>query len=42
MATASGLNQFDRATRTFVSYDERDGMPNSNVSSILEDQQGSV
>ena len=40
VGTASGLNRFERATRSFVSYDERDGMPNSNVSSILEDGQG--
>jgi ligand-binding sensor domain-containing protein/signal transduction histidine kinase len=42
VGTASGLNRFDRATRSFVSYDERDGMPNSNVSSILEDEQGNL
>ncbi len=37
--THSGLNRFDRATGTFVTYTERDGLPNSNLTGILEDEQ---
>ncbi len=40
--THSGLNRFDRATRTFTAYTERDGLPNDNLTGILEDERGNL
>ena len=40
--THTGLNRFDRATGTFTVYTERDGLPNSNLTGILEDKQGDL
>ncbi len=40
--TQGGLNRLDPATDKFLVYDERDGLPNSNLSGILEDNRGNL
>jgi len=42
IATSDGLNRFNPATQTFTVYDERDGLPSSNVNGILEDEAGNL
>ncbi|MGB7731544.1 MAG: two-component regulator propeller domain-containing protein [Candidatus Acidiferrum sp.] len=42
VGTSSGLNRFEAATRTFVAYTERDGLPNDNVNGIVEDERGDL
>jgi ligand-binding sensor domain-containing protein/signal transduction histidine kinase len=42
VGTQSGLDRFDRATHTFIVYDERSGLPNNTVVSILADSRGSL
>jgi PAS domain S-box-containing protein len=37
-----GLNKFDRATETFTHYSEKNGLANSTVYCILEDNQGKL
>jgi ligand-binding sensor domain-containing protein/serine phosphatase RsbU (regulator of sigma subunit) len=38
--TTQGLSEFDRKTKKFTNYREKDGLPNENVWGILEDNQG--
>ncbi len=40
VGTTAGLNRFDRATRTFTRYREKDGLPNDFIFGILEDGNG--
>ena len=40
--TLSGLNRLDPVTSVFHAYYERDGLPNSNLTSILEDNRGDL
>jgi signal transduction histidine kinase/ligand-binding sensor domain-containing protein/CheY-like chemotaxis protein len=40
--TQSGLDRFDRATRSFTAFDERDGLPNSTILAILADKRGNL
>lgn len=42
VGTQTGLNRLDTATGRFRVYDERDGLPNRNVTGILEDRKGSL
>lgn len=42
VGTAAGLSWLDPATGAFITYDERDGMPNSDVNSILQDGHGDL
>ncbi len=42
VATASGLNEFNPATRAFTRYTVRDGLPNDFVYGILEDNDGNL
>ncbi|NOX17543.1 MAG: SpoIIE family protein phosphatase [Chlorobi bacterium] len=42
IGTANGLNLFDKRTRTFKCYSERDGLPNNVVYGILEDDGGNL
>jgi ligand-binding sensor domain-containing protein len=41
-ATANGLLRFDPQRQLFTTYDERDGLPSSSVSAILEDHNGNL
>jgi ligand-binding sensor domain-containing protein/serine phosphatase RsbU (regulator of sigma subunit) len=40
IGTMGGLNRFDRASGSFTSYDEKDGLPNSVIWGIVEDSKG--
>ncbi|NUO81785.1 hypothetical protein HUU05_17075, partial [candidate division KSB1 bacterium] len=40
IGTDGGLNLFDRATKQFKHYTERDGLPNNAIWGILEDARG--
>jgi len=40
VGTPDGLNRLDRATKRFVTYRERDGLPSSIVNGIVEDGRG--
>ena len=42
VATPDGLVRFDREREQFTMYDERDGLPASSVSGILEDRNGNL
>ncbi len=41
-AKDTGLNRFDRETRTFAHYYEKDGLANNTISAILPDAQGNL
>ncbi len=42
IATSNGLNRFEPESETFISYTERDGLPNSVICGILEDTRGNL
>jgi signal transduction histidine kinase len=42
VGTQNGLDKFDPATRTFKSYDQRNGMSGNVVSCILQDSHGTL
>lgn len=42
IGTKGNLNRFDRQTKTFKSYSERDGLPNNVVMGILDDESGNL
>ena len=42
IATAVGLNSFDRLTGRFATYSTKDGLPGANIFGILEDDQGNL
>ena len=42
VATQTGLDRFEPASRTFTAYTERDGLPSRIVTAILEDERGDL
>lgn len=42
IGTTNGLSQYDRNKRIFRSYTERDGLPNSFIYKIIQDNQGNI
>jgi PAS domain S-box-containing protein len=40
--TENGLNRFDPTSNTFITYYERDGLADSAISGVLEDEQGNL
>jgi PAS domain S-box-containing protein len=42
VASTKGLLRFDREREQFTTYDQRDGLPDNAVSSILEDRNGNL
>lgn len=42
VGTTQGLSEFNRKTRKFKNYREKDGLPNENVWGILEDDSGNL
>jgi len=42
VATTLGLNLFDRKTKEFTRFTEKDGLPNNMVYAILEDEKGNL
>jgi PAS domain S-box-containing protein len=42
VGTQNGLNRFDRNTREFTTFGERDGLPNNAIEGILEDSAGNL
>ena len=37
-----GLTRFDRTAKTFITYKQKDGLPNDNVLGILDDEKGNL
>ncbi|HEU4718248.1 MAG TPA: two-component regulator propeller domain-containing protein [Bacteroidia bacterium] len=42
MSTANGLNRFDRKTKKFTTWYERDGLPSDNIYSVVPDEKGNL
>jgi len=40
IATQNGLNSFDKKTKIFTTYTEKDGLPTNFISDMLQDQKG--
>ena len=40
--TTNGLNKWDRDTKTFIRYSEKNGLPNNSIQGMLEDDHGNL